>query len=280
MYMPTMLVSMMVKFQMAILFSKVLKNLWLNYIIHAADILIVAYIFYRLLLLIKGTRAVQIIIGILTLAIITFLSNKILHLTTLSWLLNRFWLAAVVILVVVFQPEIRSALAQLGSHKWGNILLPSELSFINEIIEAIKECSQRQIGALIVLEQDIGLKTYIETGILINSQISKELILSIFNPRSPLHDGAVIVQNTRLIAASCVLPLSHEPIVSEILGTRHRASIGLSEIADAIVIVVSEETGKISVAKKGRLEGKVEPDALRRKLLELYKKRGESVLFG
>ncbi|MBN1622529.1 MAG: diadenylate cyclase CdaA [Endomicrobiales bacterium] len=255
-----------------------IKVLWTDYLVHVLDILIVAYIFYRLLLLIKGTRAVQIILGILTLVIITFLSREVLHLNTLNWLLNRFWIAAVVILVVVFQPEIRSALAQLGSHRWGKIILASELDFIDEIIEALKECSQRRNGALIVLEQDIGLKTYIETGTIVNAQISKELILSIFNLRAPLHDGAVIIQNNRLIAAGCILPLSHEPIVSEILGTRHRASIGLSEVSDAIVLVVSEETGKVSVARKGRLESDVNLEELRRNLFNIYRQKGERIL--
>jgi diadenylate cyclase len=252
----------------------------MNYIVHVVDILIVAYIFYRLFLLIRGTRAVQIILGLATLVVLTFLSKDVLHLNTLNWLLNRFWVAAVVILVVVFQPEIRSALAQLGSHGWSKIILPTELDFINEIADAAKECSQRQIGALIVLEQEVGLKTYIETGVMLNAYARKELLLSIFNPRSPLHDGAVIVQNQRIASASCVLPLSHEPIVSEILGTRHRAAIGLSEISDAIIIVVSEETGKVSVAKKGRLESNVDIEELRKNMLSLYRKKGETVLFG
>ena len=252
--------------------------IWFNYIVNIIDILCVAYIFYRLLLIIKGTRAVQIVVGILILALVTFLAKEVLQLKVLGWLLDRFWMGAVVILVVVFQPEIRSALAQLGSHRWGRILIPKELSFIEEIIEAIKECSKKQTGALIVLEQDTGLKTYIETGIFINAQVGKELILSIFNPKSMLHDGALLVRNDHLIAARCILPLSHEPIVS-ILGTRHRAAIGLSEISDAIIIVVSEETGKVSMAYKGRLESDIDPEELRKRLFTLYKKRGESILF-
>ena len=257
---------------------ELLTYLWSTYLSRAVDILLVAYIFYRLLLIIKGTRAVQIVIGILILALFTFLAKGILHLEVLGWLLNRFWMGAVVILVVVFQPEIRSALAQLGSQRWGRILIPKELSFIEEIIEAIKECSSKQTGALIVLEQDIGLKTYIETGIFINAHITKELILSIFTPKSIMHDGALIIRNDHLIAAKCILPLSHEPIVS-ILGTRHRAAIGLSEISDAIIIVVSEETGRVSTAFKGRLESDIDTDDLRNRLFSLYRKRGESVLF-
>lgn len=257
---------------------QLIQNLWSNYIIHAIDVLIVAYIFYRLMLLVKGTRAVQIIIGILTLVVLTFFAKEILHLTTLNWLLERFWLAAVVILIVVFQPEIRSALAQLGSHKWGKILISSETGFINEIIEAVIHCTKYNMGCLIVLEQETGLRTYIEAGVIINAQISHELILSIFNPKAPMHDGAVIVKDARLIAAGCVLPLSHEPGISKVLGTRHRAAIGLSEISDAVIVVVSEETGNISIARRGKLESNVEPEELRRRLLELYKESVDKTL--
>lgn len=257
---------------------ELLKMLWSNYLVHAVDILLVAYIFYRMMLLIKGTRAVQIIIGIVTLVIITFVAQEVMHLKTLSWLFEKFWLATMVILAVVFQPEIRSALAQLGSHKWGKILVTSELGFVKEIIETIKELGSKHSGALIVLEQDTGLKNYIETGTIINAHVSKELLLSIFNTASPLHDGAVILQNARLIAAGCVLPLSNEPDISKILGTRHRAAVGLSEISDAIIIVVSEETGIISLAREGSLETGIDPDVLHKQLLALFRERGDNAL--
>jgi diadenylate cyclase len=253
------------------------KFLWTHYFVHVVDIALVAYILYRVMLLIKGTRAVQIILGLLTLAIITFLAQAA-HLRTLSWLFDKFWFATVVILAVVFQPEIRSALAHLGSHRWGKILVASELNFISELIDAVKEFSDKHVGALIVLEQDTGLRNYIESGTIVNGQVSKELLSSIFNTRSPLHDGAVIIEDARLIAAGCVLPLSHEPGISKVLGTRHRAAVGLSEISDAIVIVVSEESGKISVAREGRLESGVDPEDLRRRLLELYRERGDNAL--
>ena len=254
---------------------ELMKVLWSNYFVNIVDILVVAYIFYRMMLLIKGTRAVQIIVGILTLLILTFLA-QFLHLKALDWLFEKFWYAAVVILVVVFQPEIRSALAQLGSHRWGKILVPSELGFVNEVIEAVKEFNNEHTGALVVFEQDTGLRNYIETGTIINAHVSKELLRSIFNTRSPLHDGAVIIQNARLIAAGCVLPLSHEPDISKILGTRHRAAVGLSEISDAIVIVVSEETGKISVAREGRLETGVDVEELRIRLIDNFRQRAEA----
>lgn len=253
------------------------KFLWSTYLVNIVDILIVAYIFYRLMLLIKGTRAVQIILGILTLVLITFLAQAA-SLRTLSWLFEKFWLATVVILAVVFQPEIRSALAQLGSHRWTRVLVTSELSFVEDIIEAVRDLSAKNIGALIVLEQDTGLRNYIETGTIINAQVSKPLLMAIFNPRSPLHDGAVIIHSARLISAGSVLPLSNEPGISKILGTRHRAAVGLTETSDAIVIVVSEETGTVSLAREGRLESNVDLDALRKRLLDLYRARGENTL--
>lgn len=251
--------------------------LWSTYLVNIVDILIVSYIFYRLMLLIKGTRAVQIILGILTLVLITFLAEAV-HLRTLSWLFEKFWLATVVILAVVFQPEIRSALAQLGSHRWTRVIVTSELSFIDDIIEAVKSLSAKNIGALIVLEQDTGLRNYIETGTIVNAQVSKELLLAIFNPRSPLHDGAVIIHSARLISAGSVLPLSNDPGISKILGTRHRAAVGVTETSDAIVIVVSEETGTVSIAREGRLENEVDLDALKKRLADLYRERGDSPL--
>ena len=253
------------------------KMLWSSYLVNIVDILAVAYIFYRMILLVKGTRAVQIIVGMLILLLVTFVA-QVLHFRTLSWLFEKFWYAAVVIVVVVFQPEIRSALAQLGSHRWGKILVPSELGFVNEAIEAIKEFSDRHIGALVVFEQDTGLRNYIETGTIINAHVSKELLSSIFNIKSPIHDGAVIIQNARLIAAGCVLPLSHEPDISKILGTRHRAAVGLSEISDAIIIVISEETGSVSVAREGRLETGIDIEELRIRLLDNFRKRAEAGL--
>jgi diadenylate cyclase len=257
---------------------EIVKTIWFNYLVNIFDIAITAYIFYRLMLLFKGTRSVQIILGILTLVIMTFVSRDFLHLRTLSWLLDKFWVATVIILAVIFQSEIRSALAQLGSAPWNRILMPLEVEFVNQIIDALTYFSNNRIGALIVLEQDTGLRNYIETGTVINGQVSSELIKSIFNPKSPLHDGAVIIQNARLTAAGCILPLSHEPNISKILGTRHRAAIGLSEVTDAIVIVASEETSGISVARSGKLETGVDLDDLKRRLIDLYRQRGENAL--
>ena len=245
-------------------------TIWSGYLVHVLDIMVVAYIFYRLMLVVKGTRAVQVIAGILTLVVITLLARDVFHLSTLDWLLEKFWLGAIVIIAVVFQPEIRDALAQLGRHRWSRILIEQEPAFIEEIIGAVEECSRRQIGALIVLEQETGLKTYVETGVRMNAEISKELILSVFNPRSPLHDGAIIITNGRLVAAACVLPLSNNPTLSKTFGTRHRSAIGIGELSDAVVIVVSEETGQIALVREGKFNANITLDAARDILHELF----------
>lgn len=256
---------------------ELLHTVWGHYLIHVLDIAVVAYIFYRLILLIKGTRAVQIILGLLVIFALTFIAQAV-HLRTTNWLLEKFWFAAVLILAIVFQPEIRTALAQLGSHPWGRIFVPSGLGFIDEIVDAVAGFHEHNTGALIVIEQDTGLRNYIETGTVVNGEVSKELLGAIFTPRSPLHDGAAIIQNARIIGAGCVLPLSHEPGLSKILGTRHRAGVGLSEISDAIIVIVSEESGMISIAREGRLESNLTPDDVRSRLMEIYRNRGSGRL--
>lgn len=252
-----------------------LSHLWFRLFNPAIDILLIAFVFYRLLLLIKGTHAVQVVMGLFILMLTTLLTRDFLHLRATTWLLENFWAGAVVILAVVFQPELRAALAQLGSHPWGRILTANRQAFIDEIIGAVREAAQRQMGMLLVLEQDMGLRNYAETGTLVNGEVSKELLMSIFHYRSPLHDGAAILQNERLLAAGCLLPLSNDPGLAKILGTRHRAAVGLSEFTDAWVIVVSEETGTVSLARGGRLERDVDLEGLQRQLVALYQTRSQ-----
>jgi len=242
------------------------------------DILLVSYIFYRVLLLIRGTRAVQVLRGVVILAVVTFVVQNVFRLPTLSWILRTFWLAWAVVLVVVFQPELRSVLAQLGSRRLGRILFPEQLNFINEIISALREASQNRVGMLVVLEQETGLRNFIETGTLINGEVTRDLLLTIFHPRTILHDGAAVIREDRLVAAGCVLPLSNDPGISRILGTRHRAAIGITEISDAVVLVVSEETGTVSVARNGRLDRDVELEELRDRLKDFYKSMQEKGL--
>ena len=250
-------------------------NLLSNYFINVIDVLLIDYIIYRLLLLIKGTMAVQMIVGILTIVVITVFAQVVLDLKTLSWLLEKFWIAAVVVVVVVFQPEIRSALAHLGSHRWGRVFLPSG-NFIDEVIDAAIVASDQKLGLLIVFEKELGLKSFADTGTYLNSDVSKELILSIFNTRSPLHDGAVILVNGRIMAAACLLPLSEDHFIAKTYGTRHRAAIGITEGTDAIVIVVSEETGKIAIVSDAKML-QVSKEDLKTRFLELYIKNQAAV---
>ncbi len=249
-----------------------------GYVITTLDIFIVYYIVYRLLLIIKGTRAVQIIWGVFLLIIITFLSS-IANLKATFWLLQQFWFAGVFLLIVVFQPEIRNALANIGSNPFGRIIMPSDYKFIYEIIKAVKIASSRRIGMLIVLEQDMGLADYMATGTYINGEVSTDLLLAIFNKKSPLHDGAVIISSTRLVSARCQLPLSERKDLLSSFGMRHRAGVGITEITDAIVIIVSEERGEISVARNGSIMVGVDPQILEKDLLSLYRTKAEKSLF-
>ena len=242
-------------------------HIWNVYVVNILDILILAYIFYRILLVIKGTRTIQIVIGLIVLVAITIIARDVLHLKTLSWIMGKFWLAAVVILAVVFQTEIRYALAKIGS-KLFFAETKIKSNFLNEICEAAVEMSRIKMGALIVIEKDMGLKNYTETGIKIDAKITHELLLSIFNTKAPIHDGAVIIKDERIDSAGCVLPISTEIEVKH-LGTRHRAGIGLSALTDAIVLVVSEQTGTISVCLDGKIQ-QVQGDNLLETLTKSY----------
>jgi diadenylate cyclase len=257
---------------------ELIQSVWLGGLRDAVDILIVAYIFYHLMLLIRGTRSVQVLQGILFLVIATFFMKEVLSLPMLSWLLRKFWAVGLVVLTVVFQPEIRSALAHLGTQPISRWILPSRFDFINEICAALNECSEKRIGALLVLEQETGLKNFIETGTRINGDVSTELILSLLHPRSPLHDGAIIFSGNQLVAAGCVLPLTDDPDFAKLLGTRHRAAVGLSECSDALVLVVSEETGHISLARDGRLQRGTNIDELRDQLHDLFRAKSKRPL--
>ncbi|MCA6069920.1 MAG: diadenylate cyclase CdaA [Endomicrobium sp.] len=239
-----------------------ITHLYSTYIVNILDILILTMVFHRLILVIKGTRAIQIVVGILFILGLTVVSRDVLHLKALSWLLDNFWLAAVIIFAVIFQIEIRNVLAQIGGQLWGS-KNQTQNSYVTEIIEAVEELSSSKMGGLIAIGNEIGLKNFTETGITLNANISNELLLSIFkNKSAPLHDGAVIVFNGKISAAGCLLPLSHDTSV-KIFGTRHRAALGLSEVTDAIIIVVSEETGRISVAYKGNLYGNIPTSKLK-----------------
>ncbi len=231
---------------------ELIYRIWSTYFVNIIDILLVSFIFYKILVSIKGTRTIQIVLGLIALMAITVIAKDIIHLRALSWLLNKFWLAAVIILSVVFQSEIRYALAKIGS-KIAFTDTDIKTNFLDEISAAAIEMSRLRTGALIVIERNFGLKNYTDTGIYLDAKISHELLLSIFNTKSPIHDGAVIIKNERLHSAGCVLPISTEIEVKH-LGTRHRAGIGISALTDAMALVVSEETGRISFFVDGKIE--------------------------
>lgn len=239
----------------------------------AVDIAIVAYVIYRLLLLIRGTIAAQLLKGLAILVAVAFLSDR-LGLRTINWILDQLGLMVVVGLPVVFQPELRRALAQLGRGRFiarPFIFLGVEdvSRLIDELLRTVQVLVKNKIGALIVIEREVRLNDYVETGIKLDAVVSAEFLVNIFMPRTPLHDGAAIIRGDRVAAAGCFLPLTDSPYLSRQLGTRHRAALGISEISDAVAVVVSEETGTVSVAEGGKLTRYLDEKNLRQILEEL-----------
>ena len=217
------------------------------------DILVIAFILYQVLLLIKGTRGWQMTLGITSLFFFYYLS-RFMELRTIEWLLANFFTYFIFALIVIFQSEIRRGLAQIGRGRFILRLTGKRpVKQFDEIILAATTLSSQRIGALIVIEREIGLKNYIESGIKLDAFLTYDLLVTIFNPKTPLHDGAVILQENRISAAACFLPLTLDPYLSKELGTRHRAAIGITEETDAVAVVVSEETGKTSVVFGGEI---------------------------
>lgn len=235
------------------------------------DILIVAFIFYKLYLLIKETRAEQLMKGILILLFITK-AAEFSKLHSVSWLLNNTIKAGMFALVVVFQPELRRILEHLGQARFISPNIKNSKGdmekVIDELIEGCSSLSRQKIGALIVIERKTGINEVIQTGTLLDSEISRQLLINIFIPNTPLHDGAVVIRRSKIIAAGCFLPLTENKFLNQELGTRHRAALGISERSDCISVVVSEETGAMSVAISGRLQKGLEKEELRQQLTE------------
>ncbi|HPU29072.1 MAG TPA: diadenylate cyclase CdaA [Syntrophorhabdaceae bacterium] len=237
------------------------------------DIVVVSIIIYRGLLFIKGTRAIQLLIGVIIVLFIFYVSKK-LELFTLNWILNNFVGSIIIILVVIFQDDIKRMLLAIGRSPFlRKISYIEETRFYDNIANACNIMGKRKTGALIVIERDVGLEEFMEIGVRLDAEVNTELILSIFHPGSPLHDGATIIREGRIRAAGCILPLTQREDIDKSFGTRHRAAIGISEITDAIAIVVSEEKGYISYAFRGEIHKKISGDELKSVIKELLKKR-------
>jgi diadenylate cyclase len=235
------------------------------------DILLVAFLIYEFLALVKGTRAALMLLGVGTLAV-AFFFVRLGDLDTSNWLLNSLLPYSGFALIVVFAPEIRQALARLGRKLTLSRAASAEADAYDDIVLAANLFSQNQTGALIVIEREIGLRTYIESGVPLDAHLSYDLLATIFRPSAPLHDGAVIVQRDRIAAAACFLPLSMNPVLSTQLGTRHRAGIGVTEETDAISVIVSEETGSMSLAIAGHIERDLTVEQLRERLASLLRR--------
>jgi diadenylate cyclase len=245
---------------------------WFN---DTVDIALVYYIIYRLLLIIKGTRAFQMLIGI-GLMVVVFIASQAFEFYTLDWLIHSFWSQIVLAVVILFQPEIRRTLARVGErHMFRSLSAVEGSKFIEETVKAAVNMANKRIGALIVLERDTDLTTIVEMGTELDAKVTKEILISIFLPYSPIHDGAAIIRSGRLIAAGCFLPLTLSSNISKALGTRHRAAVGLTEESDAVVVVVSEETGEISLVVNGAIENNADAPALRKTLSDMFvRKKG------
>jgi uncharacterized protein (TIGR00159 family) len=231
------------------------------------DILLVAFIIYQLLQFIRGTHAVQIAMGGLVL-VVAYYASQLFQLQAVNWLLRTFLPFLVFGIIVVFQAEIRKGLAHLGRAPFlGGAARKRQEETVDEVVLAATSLSSERTGAIVVLEREMGLRSYIETGITLDAVVTYDLLVSIFHPATPLHDGAVVIQGNRIAAAACFLPLTVNPALSRTLGSRHRAAIGLSEDTDAVAVVVSEETGTISVVEGGRIRRGLDGPALRGVLL-------------
>jgi len=234
------------------------------------DIAIVAFLIYQIILLVRGTRAAQVLLG-LTFLFVAFIISERLGLITFYWILTSFLSSLVLVIIILFQQDIRRGLARVGKNPFFlRVGAIEESQNIEDTVKACVSLCSRKIGGLIVLERETGLNEYLEIGTMIDSKISREMIVSIFQPTSPLHDGAIILQKGRITAAGCFLPLSADPSIDRDLGTRHRAAIGLTQETDAAVIVISEEEGTLSLVTGGSIARNLDASALRQTLQTLF----------
>ncbi|WP_318527544.1 diadenylate cyclase CdaA [Shouchella tritolerans] len=242
---------------------------WLAYIGQIVDILLVTYVVYKLIMIIRGTRAVQLVKGIAVIFMIWFVSN-FLGLSTLEFITKQTATFGLLAIIIIFQPELRRGLEQLGrSRLFTSRSAPKNDSMqttIDALVKATSYMGKRRIGALVSIEKETGLNDYAETGIPMQAVLTSELLINIFIPNTPLHDGAVVIKNDKILAAGCYLPLSEDNTISKELGTRHRAALGISEVTDCLTLIVSEETGGISISKSGTLYRNLSEEQLREML--------------
>jgi len=239
-------------------------------VIDIFDIIIVTFIIYQMYEFLRGSIAARMFMGLLVIFFFSMV-GEMLNMSALSWIMSNLKTVWVIAFVIIFQPELRRLLIYLGQTRLVRaIVRVGEPEFIEEVIKATTEMSDKNFGAIIVMLRDVGMKSVLETGVNLQAQVSKPLIASVFNPRSPLHDGALIIRNDIALAAKCILPLSQNPNIDPALGTRHRASIGISEQSDAIVIVVSEETGMISIVEDGNMIRGLTEELLRARLKNAF----------
>ncbi len=244
-----------------------------RWLLDTLDVGLVAFIIYRIMLLIKGTRAVQMLFG-LAVILSVYVVSQVTGLYTLHWILDNFLSSIILVIVVLFQEDIRRALIHVGANPFfADLSYREETAVMSELVKSCVNMANKRIGALIVIERETGLKDFLEVGVEIDAKVASDLITSIFLPYSPIHDGALVIQQGRLKRAGCFLPLSRNPDISKTFGTRHRAAIGLTELVDAVAIVVSEETGKISVVVGGRITRDLDSTALTRVLKRLLEPR-------
>lgn len=244
------------------------------WVLDLLDIFLVAALFYRLLILVKGTRAAQMYVGLLVIVVIGVLAREF-DLIAIKWITDSLRTVWLIVFVILFQPELRHALAQIGRTRYFRVFLRGDsFGVLGEIVRAVETLASRRHGALIVMERNVGLRNFVETGTRVDAKISAELLVTLFSPGSPLHDGATILREDTVVAAGCILPLSANPRVAMTLGTRHRAALGLSEESDAAVIVVSEETGGMSIAWRGMMRQRLDAGSLRAELSRIFRLRG------
>ncbi|WP_019133979.1 diadenylate cyclase CdaA [Kallipyga massiliensis] len=248
------------------------------------DILVIAVIIYYMILFVRETRALQLIKGFAALLILAQISEWF-DLYTLNWLLSNIFTVSMVLIIVVFQPELRRVFERLGrSRRWLSFFINTEesesLDQVDEIVRASSSLARQKIGALMVIEGRVGLSDLLESGTRIDGQVTAELLINIFIPNTPLHDGAVIIRNDRVRAAGVFLPLTQNNSLSKELGTRHRAALGISEKSDALVVVVSEETGLISVCQEGEIARRLDEDSLRTRLQDFFTKDSTMINIG